>query len=148
MPVARHSDRTGERRWHLAVPCAVAAHGFALSTYFEQPFLALAATALAMIGLMAAVPVFWNLPSAVLTGAAAASGIALVNSLSNLSGFVGPSVIGLITQATGSSRAGIVILALFLFVAAGLALTTRRERPVLEPAEQPARPTSYQVPET
>lgn len=148
VPVARHSDRTGERRWHLAVPCAVSALGFALSAYFEQPFLALAATALALVGLMAAVPVFWNLPSAVLTGAAAASGIALVNSLGNLSGFVGPSVLGLITQATGSSRGGIAILALFLLVAAGLALMTRRERRAPEPAEQPERPTAHPVPET
>lgn len=97
---------------------------------------------------MAAVPVFWNLPSAVLTGAAAASGIALVNSLGNLSGFVGPSVLGLITQVTGSARGGIAILALFLLLAAVLALMTRRERRALEPAGRPARPASHHVPGT
>lgn len=127
VPVARHSDRTGERRWHLAVPCVISAIGFAFSVYLSQPYLALAGIAVALIGLMAAVPVFWNQPTACLTGLAAASGFAVINSVGNLSGFVGPYLLGLVTQATGSASGGVLLLALSLVIAAFLAVLGPRQ---------------------
>ncbi|MDA3630636.1 MFS transporter [Saccharopolyspora sp. WRP15-2] len=129
VPVSWHSDRTGERRWHLAIPCFVSVAGFASSTYFAQPYLALAGTAVALVGLMAAVPVFWNLPTAHLTGLAAASGIALINSVGNLSGFIGPYMLGVISDATGSAQSGVALLCLSLAAAGILALLARHEPP-------------------
>ena len=127
VPVSWNSDRTGERRWHLAIPCFVSAAGFVSSAYLAQPYLALAGTAVALVGLMAAVPVFWNLPTAALTGVAAASGIALINSLGNLSGFVGPYLLGLITEATGTAQHGVALLSLSLAAAGVLALRARQQ---------------------
>jgi nitrate/nitrite transporter NarK len=77
-------------------------------------------------GVLAAIPVFWQLPSAFLGGAGAAAGIALINSFGNLSGFVGPFVTGALNTATGSFRAGMWVIALAMAAAGVIALAVGR----------------------
>jgi ACS family tartrate transporter-like MFS transporter len=125
--VGGHSDRSAERRWHIAGPALAGAAGLATSAALEQPALALAGLCLAALGIWSALGPFWALPTTFLSGSAAAGGIALINSLGNLGGFVGPWALGLLKQATGSFRAGLAFLAASLLVAALLALRVPRE---------------------
>jgi ACS family tartrate transporter-like MFS transporter len=125
--VGGHSDRSAERRWHIAGPALAGAAGLATSAALEQPALALAGLCLAALGIWSALGPFWTLPTTFLSGIAAAGGIALINSLGNLGGFVGPWALGLLKQATGSFRAGLAFLAASLLVAALLALRVPRE---------------------
>ena len=92
--IAAHSDRTGERRQHVAACAALAAVGLAASSFLDAPLAALAALAVGAIGLYSATPPFWSLPTAFLRGDGAAAGIGLINSVGNLGGFVGPYVMG------------------------------------------------------
>jgi ACS family tartrate transporter-like MFS transporter len=126
--VGRHSDRSGERRWHIAGPALAGAVGFAASASVEDPVLALASLSLAALGIWSALGPFWTVPPSFLAGTAAAGGIALINSIGNLGGFVGPYALGLLKQATGTFRLGFLLLALSLLVVAALALRLPRER--------------------
>ena len=125
--VGAHSDRSGERRWHIAAPSLAGALGFAASAGFEHPALALAGLCLAAFGIWSALGPFWTLPTAFLSGTAAAGGIALVNSIGNLGGFVAPWALGLLKQSTGSFAPGLLLLAGALVVVAVLALRLPRE---------------------
>ena len=110
--VAAHSDRTGERCLHIAAASAVAAVGFLGCALVQSPVFAVIFLSLASAGLLSAHGPFWPLPSKFLTGSAAAGGIALINSLANLSGFAGPYAIGLLNGASGDFRSGFLLLAL------------------------------------
>jgi MFS transporter, ACS family, tartrate transporter len=114
--VGIHSDRTGERRWHLAGAALVAALGWALMTRTKSAELVVLGICLAQTGMMSMMPVFWTLPSAILSGAAAAGGIALINSIANVGGFFGASMLGLFGQSS---------MALILMGGAALALLAR-----------------------
>lgn len=81
VPWARHSDRTGERVWHVAVPAIAGGIAIPAALYMQNVYLAMLAVTVCTCAVMCALPVFWSLPSAFLTGAAAAGGIALINSL-------------------------------------------------------------------
>jgi MFS transporter, ACS family, tartrate transporter len=117
----RHSDATGERNKHIAIAAFVGAFGLASSAQLiDSPVLGLAALSLAAAGIYAALPVFWTLPTAMLTGTAAAAGIALVNSIGNVGGFLGPTLVGYVKDTTGSYSASLWTLAL-LVALAGLA---------------------------
>jgi ACS family tartrate transporter-like MFS transporter len=105
------SDRWDERRWHYCVACLLAAVGLVGAGLFGSSFLALAFMSVATIGLYGSKPAFWPMPSTFLTGTAAAGGIALVNSIGNLGGYVGPFIVGWIKDATGSFEAGLYFLA-------------------------------------
>ena len=118
--ISRHSDRTGERKRHVSLCLAVAAVAFAVST-IVGPVAAIAALAVGLFFLLGAHPVFWTMPAALLSGTAAAAGIALINSIGNIGGFVGPYLVGLVKDATGSTDGGLVALALILLVGAVLA---------------------------
>ena len=117
-----HSDRTGERTWHVALPLLLAAFAFAWSASTLPLGLTMVALTLATIGIYAVVGTFWSLPTAILTGTGAAAGIALVNSLGNLGGFAGPFIVGVIKQATGSFTAALLSLAGALLLGALIAL--------------------------
>ncbi len=123
--VGRHSDRTGERRWPVAIAAIVSAVGFALSAYFTNPYLALAALALAFAGIKSTIAPLWALVTAFLTGSAAAGGIALINSVGNLGGYVGPHLVGVIKDKTHSNLAALLFLGASLFIMGLLALTIR-----------------------
>jgi D-galactonate transporter len=121
--VGRHSDRTGERRWHTALPALVAGAAFATSAASaSSPLQSFVALTVATCGVMAAVSCFWSLPTAFLSGTAAAGGIAAINSIGNLAGYVSPFVVGHVRDATGSMSAALIVLASSL-LAAGV-LTT------------------------
>ncbi len=123
--VGAHSDRTGERRWHVAVPALVGAAGLAAAAMLHAPLAAFAALVVAAVGIWSTLGPFWALPTAMLHGTGAAAGIALVNSIGNLGGFVGPYLIGLVKEETGSFAGGLWTLAGGLVVAALLALALR-----------------------
>jgi len=117
--VAKHSDSRNERRWHLAIPALVGGFALALAAAARRPMLALAAITIAEAGVSSTAGPFWTLPPSFLDGAAAAGGIALINSTGKLAGFVGPSVVGLIKQLTHSFAGGLLLMAAAI-VAAGL----------------------------
>jgi ACS family tartrate transporter-like MFS transporter len=124
--IGRHSDRHGERRWHVAGPALLAALGFLLSTQTSVPALALASISLAALGIWGSLGPFWAMSTAVLTGPTAAPGIAWINSVGNLAGFVGPYVVGLLKDATGGFGAAMAALAFFLVMAAIVAIAQPR----------------------
>lgn len=122
--VSRSSDRMRERRWHLIVPFCCGALGLALSAAFSNNvYLSLAALALAAGGSLATSPLFWSLPTAILSSAGAAAGIALINSFANLAGFVSPYMIGVIKDATNSTDIALYVLACVLLFGAFLTYT-------------------------
>ncbi|MBR8392470.1 MFS transporter [Burkholderia cenocepacia] len=121
--VSRNSDRTGERRWHLIVPGLVGAFGLALSVWFaHSTTLAMIALTIGTMGVMTTISQFWVLPPAFLSGAAAAAGLALANSVGSISGVVSPSLIGVIKNATGSAGAGVLGLSVSLLIGGLLVL--------------------------
>jgi MFS family permease len=127
VPWARHSDRTGERVWHVAIPAIVGGVAIPVALYMTNVYLVMLAVTLCTCAVMCALPVFWSLPSAFLTGAAAAGGIALINSLGNISGFGGPYVTGWLTELTGNSKVALwVVGALSLAAAAAVVALGRR----------------------
>jgi MFS family permease len=109
-----HSDLTGERKWHVAGASLVAAGGLAACVLIGSghPVITMLALCVAMMGQQSLGPTFWSIPSAMLTGLAAAGGLAMVNALGNLGGWFGPSIYGVIKDATGSSDLGLLFLAL------------------------------------
>ena len=124
--IAAHSDRTGERRLHVAVPSFVCALGFAATAgLVHAPILATAALTLVAIGIAGAFGPFWGLATSALGGPAAAATIALVNALGNIGGFAGPYVVGLVKDATGSFAGALVTFAGLALVAGLLALRLR-----------------------
>ncbi|MEP6916913.1 MAG: MFS transporter [Acidobacteriota bacterium] len=107
----RRSDRKRERRYHTAFPMFIAAAGLAAAAVIDNPAMKMAALMVAGFGIFGNLPVFWTLPTAFLSGPAAAGGIALVNSIGNLAGFAGPYVMGWLKDATGTYEAGLLSLA-------------------------------------
>jgi ACS family tartrate transporter-like MFS transporter len=120
-----HSDRTGERRWHVAIAATTSAVGFAFSAYLQNPYLAMVALTIAFVGLKSTVGPFWALGTTFLSGTAAAGGIALINSVGNLGGFAGPTLVGVLTDRTGSIGTSLWFLGGALMLMALLVLTIR-----------------------
>lgn len=122
--VARSADKLRERRWHVALPGLAGALGLVLSVWWAQDTtLAMAALTLATAGIITALPLFWSLPTAFLAGAGAAAGIAMVNSIGNLAGFLSPYAVGWLKQTTGANDSGMYLLAAFMVLGAVLALS-------------------------
>ena len=131
------SDRHNERRIHFVVACLLATAGLIAVGWLTGSYWAIAAMSFAAVGIYGSKPAFWPLPSAFLTGSAAAGGIALVNSIGNLGGFVGPYMVGWIKDATGSFEAGLYFLAACALASAALAFFGLRPAAVEE--KLPAR---------
>jgi ACS family tartrate transporter-like MFS transporter len=112
------SDRHQERRWHLIAASMVAAAGLAGTAFFTGSAWALVAMSIAAVGLYGSRPSFWPIPSLFLTGTAAAGGLALINSIGNLGGYVGPFIVGWIKQSTDSFEMGVYFLAACAFASA------------------------------
>jgi D-galactonate transporter len=123
----RRSDRVAERRFHTAFPLFVAAAGIAVSTALDDPTLKMIALCVAGFGIFACLPIFWTLPTAFLSGAAAACGIAVINSIGNLAGFAGPFAMGWIKDHTGSYAGGLLLLAALGLIAMGIVLVLGRD---------------------
>ena len=125
--ISRRSDAARERRWHLVIPAIVGAAGWLLTVrYGANSAAALLGMSLAMAGVTTSLSQFWCLPTAILAGAAAATGIALVNSFGNLAGFLSPWAIGWIIDRTHSTDPGVYALAGVLAVGSLLVLTIPR----------------------
>jgi MFS family permease len=127
LAIAKSADRTRERRWHFTVSSALGGLGLLLATiYGDNVMLAMAALSLGTAGMLGTMPVFWTYPSAILGGTAAAAGIALINSVGNLAGFVSPSIIGWMKDLTHSTNAGMYLVSAALLLGAVLALLQPR----------------------
>nr|WP_196793532.1 MFS transporter [Bartonella tamiae] len=117
------ADKYRERRWHLVVPALLGAVGFIVAASATSTTVSIIFLSLAAAGVLSCAPLFWSLPTAVLSGAAAAAGIAIINSIANLAGFVSPYMIGTLYDLTKSSEIGMYVLAGFLLLGAVLVLT-------------------------
>ena len=124
-----NSDRTGERRWHFAIPQLTAAS--ALGLWFVIPhsnILLVVILSLVIFGTIAYLPSFWALPSAFLTASAAAAAVGFINCTASIGGFVGPLIIGELSQRTGSFNSGFIFVIACWIVASILVLLCPRER--------------------
>ena len=130
---SRSSDRTLERRYHVAIPAIVAGTSLALLWTTRSPFYSVALLCLIAAGIYSFFGPFWALPSEFLTGYSAAAGIALINSIGNLGGFAGPYTIGAIATRTGNFYAGLAIAGAALFISATFVLLLPRRAGTLSP---------------
>jgi ACS family tartrate transporter-like MFS transporter len=115
------SDRMGERRWNLFGACVVATIGLVIAGLGVGTVWALVGMSIAAIGFYGSKGMFWSMPSMFLTGSAAAAGIAWINSLGNLGGFFGPSIVGWVREQSGSFAGGLYALAAFALMSAVVA---------------------------
>ena len=126
--VSRSSDRKLERRYHAAIPGFAAGMAFLLLGATRSPFLSIGLFCLVAVGIYSFYAPFFSLPSEFLTGFSAASGIALINSVANLGGFVGPYSIGAISRTSGSLYGGLALAGVSMLAAATLMLVLPKER--------------------
>jgi ACS family tartrate transporter-like MFS transporter len=141
--IGRHSDRSGERRLHVAACALTAAAGLVLAAVFQNNIWLLTASfTLSQVGLRSFAGVFWAIPPQVLSGTAAAAGIALINAIGNLGGFAGPALIGVIYDATGGYGGGLLALTAVLVLEAMLVLALRL------PAREPRPERGHTPPRT
>jgi ACS family tartrate transporter-like MFS transporter len=134
----RRSDARRERRWHVALPSWWAAFGLLVATLPVPPSVSVVALAFAVSGRWSSIPPFWGLPTAFLSGTAAAGGIALINSIGNLGGFVGPYLMGWFKQQTGNYDVGLRVLAGAFIVGGILSISLKiRESEAPGPSRSP-----------
>jgi MFS transporter, ACS family, tartrate transporter len=117
------SDRSGERRWHLAFCATVGAAGLMLASMTHAPLLSLGALSIAAAGISGTFGPFWAMQGEFFSGTAAAGAIALVNSIGNLGGFAGPFIVGMVKQRTHSFAGGMIVMAASMVAAGVIALT-------------------------
>nr|WP_154324689.1 MFS transporter [Pantoea sp. 201603H] len=115
---ARHSDRSGERSWHVIGACLLAAVGLIYAGNAGSLLAVILALTLVTVGISASKAPLWSMPTLFLSGPAAAAGIATINSIGNLGGFIGPMMIGVIRQQTGSYTWGLYFVAGLLAISA------------------------------
>ncbi|EJL88620.1 sugar phosphate permease [Herbaspirillum sp. CF444] len=123
--IGRSADARRERRWHLIVPAMMGAVGFVGAALFaDNTAISIASLSLAAAGVLTCAPLFWSLPTSFLSGAAAAVGIAAINSVGNLAGFVSPYLIGYLKDLTHNGATGMYMLAVMLVVGSAAVLKT------------------------
>ena len=133
------SDARMERTRHLAIALALAAIGVGASAFIGDPLMKMIALTVGAFGVFAALPIFWTLPTAILSGASAAAGIAAINSIGNLSGYFGPFAIGWIKDATGNFAWGLAAVAACAAIALVIALALGHDTCAGEGARRSAR---------
>ena len=137
---SRRSDRRQERVRHIAVASVVAFLGLAgCAALVDSPLLSVAAISIGAAGTLAIVPIFWTLPASILSGAAAAGAIALINAIGNVGGFAGPFVIGWIKESTGSFTWGLLAVAGGVLMTGIIALMIGHDPPGKSPNKSAAR---------
>ncbi len=132
--IGRSSDQSGERRWHVALSAFVGAVGLVIAARLKAPAAELAALSLAAVGIWGTLGPFWAMSSEFLTGTAAAAGIALINSIGNLGGFVGPYLIGVVRSRTDNFALALLALAACPFI--GSVMTLCLQKTVSSSAEE------------
>jgi ACS family tartrate transporter-like MFS transporter len=134
--VGVHSDRTGERRWHTALPAFVGAAALVFAAQSTSVLPMIVGLTLAVLGVFSMLGPFWAMPASLLTGTAAAAAIALINSVGNLGGFFGPYIIGLVRQRTGEFKDGLLVIGAALAIGGGIVLLVRlREAAAIRAAD-------------
>ena len=123
--VGLHSDRSGERRWHTAVPAFAGALALAGAAYSTSVGPSILLISVAVLGVFSMMGPFWAMPTSFLSVSAAAAGIAVINSVGNLGGFVGPYVIGLVRTSTGQFKGGLLLVSAALAVSGMVVLGVR-----------------------
>lgn len=118
-------DRSGQRVRNLVITCGLATAGLVLSVCFDDFWLSFLWLTVALIGITSARAIFWTIPARFLTGVAAAGGLAFINSIGTLGGFVGPAVVGWLKDLTGSFAAGLLGMAGFLLLSTVLTVALR-----------------------
>jgi ACS family tartrate transporter-like MFS transporter len=121
--VGLHSDRSGERRWHTAMPAIAGAIALSLAAHTTSVAAATALISIAVLGVFSMMGPFWAMPTTLWSGTAAAIGVAIINSIGNLGGFVGPYTIGSLRSATGSFKAGLLTVGVALAISGCLTLS-------------------------
>lgn len=124
----RSATKTGEKRWHIALPLFVGALGLAATPFMANPLLALVCICLSSVGVYGGMGVWWTVPTTFLSGAAAAGAMSLINSCGNLGGLVGPAMMGKIKALTGSTDIGFYIMGVAMLIAGLLVLTLPNEK--------------------
>jgi len=134
--VGLHSDRSGERRWHTAVPAFSGALALVAAAYSTSVAPSIVAISVAVLGVFSMMGPFWSMPTSFLSGTAAAVGIAVINSVGNLGGFAGPWVIGLVRTSTGQFRGGLLLIGAALGTGGAIALLVKpRHARISQPAD-------------
>ncbi len=136
--VGLHSDQTGERRRHVAASAWVGAVALLLAAFSESVAPVIATISIALLGVFAIMGPFWAIPTATLSKTEAAAGIAIINSVGNLGGFVGPYVVGLIKHSTGEFRGGLLAIGCALALSGALVLLPWVPAAIYRPASEPA----------
>ncbi len=136
----RRSDRHMERRSHCAIAFMIAAIGLVATALLPSPPLRLTTLCVAAFGVWATLPVFWSMPTAFLSGAAAAAGVAYINLIANIAGFIGPFVMGWIKDATGSFDSGLLVIA-SVCIGSAIAILCISHDPALERRPEDDRST-------
>jgi ACS family tartrate transporter-like MFS transporter len=119
--VSRHSDKVNERRLHIAICMVVGGVALLACAFVSQPIIGLALLCIAAAGIWGCLAVFWTLTGEFLGGAAAAIGIALINTIGQVGGLAGPWLVGIIKDLTGNFSVALVVLAVAAFLAALIA---------------------------
>jgi len=125
--VGLHSDRTGERRWHAAVPAFAGALALGVAAYSNSLAPLIAGISVALLGVFSIMGPFWAMPTTLLSGTAAAVGIALINSVGNLGGYFGPRIIGEVRTATGQYRGGLLVIGAAMALSGIMAMAMKYE---------------------
>jgi len=128
-----HSDRTGERIWHTGLPPFIGGIALVIAGLVADPLTAFLMLVIATVGIYCFFGPFWTIPAMFLAEAGAAVGFAVINSIGNIGGFIGPSLVGVATQATGSVSMGLVAIGGSLILCGILAagfMRYRTDRPV------------------
>lgn len=125
--VGRSADLRNERRWHLVVPMLMGAAGLIIAANFAAvPVIAIAGLCIATMGALTSLPMFWPLPTALLSASVAAGGLALINSIGQMAGFLSPYLVGWIKDQTGSTTMALYSLAALTIVGSLIALRLSR----------------------
>ncbi len=134
--IGSHSDRTHERRWHVAVSCFIGAVGLAMTAVLHDPIPGLIGVCVASLGQASTLAPFWALTTSFLSGMAAAGGIAFINSVGNLGGQAGPWLMGFIKDRTGSFTGALLTFSGFLIVAGILSILVHHDPALEHPSEE------------
>jgi ACS family tartrate transporter-like MFS transporter len=137
--VGLHSDRTGERRWHVSLSAFAGAAALLVAACASSVSVMVASLSIAVLGVFCMVGPFWAMPTSLLSGSAAAAGIALINSVGNLGGFFGPNILGIARSMTGSFKGGLILLGVILGLSGVIPLAIKMQKEKAPPIpETPA----------
>jgi ACS family tartrate transporter-like MFS transporter len=137
--VGLHSDHSRERRWHTALPAFAGAIALVAAAYSTSVGPSILAISVAVLGVFSVVGPFWAMPAAILSDTAAAAGIAFINSMGNLGGFVGPYVIGVVRTSTGQFKGGLLLVGAALVMSGVIVLAVRL------PSSEKCNPTAIET---